>query len=218
MKFDLSQYLNLCREKSQRVDPNLVKYYLYQLLQGVQYCHSHTVLHRDLKPSNLLIDGDGLIKISDFGLARVFQLPTRVMSKEVVTVWYRAPELLLGGDYSTPIDIWSVGCIFYEMALGRPMATGDSELDQLFRIFQLFGTPTEKSWPGCQSLENFNPNFPNLSPSKFVELEEIVGEDGLALFMKLMVYNPKDRISAKRALSHSYFDNIRAYYGKLIAK
>ena len=91
---------------------------MYQLLDGIAYCHKHRVLHRDLKPQNLLIDNQGRIKLADFGLARAFGLPVRMYTHEVVTLWYRAPEILLGTkSYSMGVDIWSLGCIFAEMVI-----------------------------------------------------------------------------------------------------
>jgi len=95
---------------------HMVKSYMYQMLQGIAFCHAHRVLHRDLKPQNLLIDRNGMLKLADFGLARAFGIPVRTYTHEVVTLWYRAPEILLGSKhYSTPVDLWSVGCIFAEM-------------------------------------------------------------------------------------------------------
>lgn len=111
--------------------------YLKQILEGILFCHQRRVLHRDLKPQNLLIDQRGNIKVADFGLARAFGIPMRVYTHEVVTLWYRAPEVLLGASrYSTPIDIWSIACIFAEMVNRKPLFHGDSEIDQLFRIFR----------------------------------------------------------------------------------
>lgn len=111
--------------------------YLYQLLSGLAFCHSRRVLHRDLKPQNLLIDQHGSLKLADFGLARAIGIPVRTYTHEVVTLWYRAPEILLGSKhYSTAVDIWSVGCIFAEMAMQVPLFPGDSEIDQLYKIFR----------------------------------------------------------------------------------
>merc|ERR1719271_1550738 len=113
-----------------------------QLLEAVHCLHAHRILHRDLKPQNLLIDKNGRIKVADFGLARAFNVPIKPFTHEVVTLWYRAPEILLGIDrYSTPVDIWSCGCIFAEMATGKALFPGDSEIDTLFKIFQVLGTP-----------------------------------------------------------------------------
>ncbi len=114
LDFDLKKYLD---QNGGPLHPQLVKSYLYQMLDGIAYCHSKRILHRDLKPQNLLIDKTGKIKLADFGLARAFGIPIKTLTHEILTLWYRAPEILLGQkEYSTPVDIWSVGCIFYEMA------------------------------------------------------------------------------------------------------
>lgn len=111
--------------------------FTHQLVRGIYYCHAHRILHRDLKPQNLLIDKSGNLKLADFGLARAFGIPLRTYTHEVVTLWYRAPEVLLGSrHYSTAIDMWSVGCIFAEMAMKSPLFPGDSEIDEIFRIFR----------------------------------------------------------------------------------
>lgn len=115
----------------------VVRRFLMQLCQGIKYCHSHRVLHRDLKPQNLLISSSGNLKLADFGLARAFGVPLRTYTHEVVTLWYRAPEILLGGrQYSTGVDMWSVGCIFAEMCTRKPLFPGDSEIDEIFKIFR----------------------------------------------------------------------------------
>lgn len=118
--------------------PETVKKFTYQIIQATAFCHAHRVMHRDLKPQNLLIDSEGNVKLADFGLARAFGLPIKTYTHEVVTLWYRAPEVLLGAkEYSTPIDMWSIGCIFAEMAQRRALFIGDSEIDQIFKIFQV---------------------------------------------------------------------------------
>jgi len=156
LTMDLKKYLDTAIPPHEMMSAHLLKSYCYQLLQAILFCHQRRVLHRDLKPQNLLIDKSGAIKVADFGLARAFGVPVRVYTHEVVTLWYRAPEILLGASkYSCPVDIWSIGCIFAEMANKRPLFQGDSEIDQLFRIFRVLKTPTEDLWPGVSSLPDY---------------------------------------------------------------
>ncbi|KAK9194660.1 hypothetical protein WN944_005367 [Citrus x changshan-huyou] len=165
LDLDLKKHMDSCPDFAN--DPRLIKTFLYQILRGIAYCHSHRVLHRDLKPQNLLIDRrTNALKLADFGLARAFGIPVRTFTHEVVTLWYRAPEILLGSrHYSTPVDVWSVGCIFAEMVNQRPLFPGDSEIDELFKIFRVLGTPNEDTWPGVTSLPDFKSAFPKW-PSK----------------------------------------------------
>lgn len=131
---DLKHYIDLHGGK---LPMEKVKSFLYQQLRGVAYCHAHSVLHRDLKPQNLLINKEGELKLCDFGLARAFGIPVKKLTHEVVTLWYRAPDVLLGSQrYGTAVDIWSVGCIFAEMLTGKPLFPGKTELMQLKKIFQ----------------------------------------------------------------------------------
>lgn len=119
------------------LNQSVIQKFMWQLCDGVRYCHSRRILHRDLKPQNLLISRDGDLKLADFGLARAFGVPLRTYTHEVVTLWYRAPEILLGGrQYSTGVDMWSVGCIFAEMCTRKPLFPGDSEIDEIFKIFR----------------------------------------------------------------------------------
>ncbi|KAF5744077.1 putative ATP binding protein [Tripterygium wilfordii] len=125
-----------------------VKCYMQQLLSGLDHCHRHGVLHRDVKGSNLLIDGNGILKIADFGLASFFDPHNSVpLTSRVVTLWYRPPELLLGASkYGVAIDLWSTGCILGELYAGKPILPGKTEVEQLHKIFKLCGSPSEDYW------------------------------------------------------------------------
>jgi len=209
LTMDLKKYMDTNIPKDGQMDPKLTKSYTYQLLQGMLFCHQRRVLHRDMKPQNLLIDKNGCIKIADFGLARAFGIPVRVYTHEVVTLWYRAPEVLLGSPkYSCPIDIWSIGTIFAEMVNRRPLFQGDSEIDQLFRIFRVLRTPTEELWPGVTQLPDFKATFPNWSSFNLKSSMKKIDPAGLDLLEQMLVYDPSKRISAKKALLHPYFDDL----------
>lgn len=189
--------------------PAVVKDLSLQLTSGIEYCHSHRVIHRDLKPQNLLVDKVMQLKIADFGLARAFLLPMPKYTHEVVTVWYRPPEILLGSDvYCISVDMWAVGCIIAEMATGAPLFPGDSEVGTVFMIFQKLGTPTEEMWPGLSELRDFKPTFPKWPPRGWHNIRNTVikvGLDGVDLLEQLLQYNPSHRMSARRALHHQYF-------------
>ncbi|KAG0002464.1 Cyclin-dependent kinase catalytic subunit [Modicella reniformis] len=212
LDLDLKKYMDtLPMTNISGLPPDQVKEYLYQLIKGVEYCHVRRILHRDLKPQNLLIDEARKLKLADFGLARAFGIPLRPYTHEVVTLWYRAPEILLGSQqYSTAVDIWSVGCIFAEMVLKKPLFPGDSEIDELFRIFRLRGTPTEDLWPGVTSLRDWKPVFPQWHRQPLKETLPTLCDEGIDLLEKMIEYNPAHRISAKRALLHPYFDSVRS--------
>jgi cyclin-dependent kinase len=184
------------------------KSFLMQLLRGLAYCHDKHVLHRDLKPQNLLISKAGELKLADFGLARAFgTVPVRGFSHEVVTLWYRAPDVLLGSThYSTPIDIWSAGCILAEMVNGRALFPGSSATDQLQKIFKIMGTPTPEIFPGLTELPDWETQ---VGPAQVAQpLSKIcpnLDADGLDLLAQMLHYDPTKRITAKGALDHPYF-------------
>lgn len=187
--------------------PKLVKSYMHQMLDAIAFCHMHRILHRDLKPQNLLIDRDGHLKLADFGLARSFNFPMRTYTHEVVTLWYRAPEILLGTKfYATGVDIWSLGCIFAEMILKRPLFPGDSEIDQLYRIFRTMSTPDEDNWPGVSQLPDYKRTFPRWEAQPIPD--DIARYKAHDLFEQLMVYDPTQRISARNAMMLPYFDDV----------
>lgn len=190
--------------------PLLVKSYLFQCCRGLAFCHARGVMHRDLKPQNLLVTMDGRLKLADFGLARAFCPPIRPLTHEVVTLWYRPPEILLGSQtYAPPVDIWGIGTIFVEMVNKRPLFPGDSEIDQLFKIFRQLGTPTEEVWPGVTQLQDWNQAFPKWVKTNYAKtVTDNLDNLGLDLLEKFLLYSPKDRITAKDALNHPYFDDL----------
>jgi len=202
---DLKKYMESCQGPLD----SLVKSYLYQCLRGLEYCHARGVMHRDMKPQNLLVSKDGQLKLADFGLARAFCPPIRPLTHEVVTLWYRPPEILLGSQtYAPPVDVWACGTILVEMATKRPMFPGDSEIDELFKMFRLLGTPTEEIWPGVTNLPDWNSAFPRWPKLKLSKAAPNLEDSGIDLLEKLLAYDPRNRISARRALSHPYFDDL----------
>ena len=202
IEIDLRKFLINLKEKM--LNENLVKNFLYKILDAVAYCHSKKIIHRDLKPQNILTAKNGeIVKVADFGLARAFSIPIRPYTKEVLTLWYRAPELLLGiNEYSTPVDIWSIGCIFAELILKQPLFKGEYEIEQLFKIFHVLGTPNKDIWPEVETLPNFSHEFPKFKPIKFEEYFIGLDKNGIDLLKQMLVYDPNQRITAKQALMH----------------
>lgn len=204
LEYDLKKFM----QRNGPLTPAQVKSFTYQLLLGIEHCHAHRIMHRDLKPQNLLIDRKGVMKLADFGLARAYGLPIKTYTHEVVTLWYRAPEILLGQkQYSTSVDLWSTGCIFAEMAMKKPLFAGDSEIDEIFKIFKIHGTPTEETWPGVTKLKDFKSTFPKFKAVPVTEYAKDMDPLAQDLLAKMIALDPAKRISARLALQHVFFIN-----------
>ena len=200
LDFDLKKFLD---QHEEGLDMAVTASLLYQLCRGIAACHRAKALHRDLKPQNLLINREGDLKLADFGLARSFGIPVRAYTHEVVTLWYRAPDVLMGNRrYSTPVDAWSIGCIFAEMHLGRPLFPGASDADQLNLIFAALGTPDASVYPDIATLPDYKPAsyraFP--APASLASLVPNLHPDGVDLFSRFLAHDPAKRITAEAAL------------------
>ncbi|KAK0595067.1 hypothetical protein LWI29_003132 [Acer saccharum] len=193
LDMDLKKYMDSCTDFAN--NPHAMKTFLRQILCGVACYHSHRVLHRDLKPQNLLIDcRTSTIKLADFGLARACSVPIRTYSHE-----------LGSRNYSTSVDVWSIGCIFAEMVNQKPPFPGMSEIDQLHNIFSIMGTPDEDTWPGVFFLPDFRPFFPLRFPKDLATFVPNLDPVGVDLLSKMLCMDPKKRNTAKSALEHEYF-------------
>ena len=191
-----------------------VKRMMHQLLSATDFMHRRWYLHRDLKTSNLLYSSDGKLIVCDFGLARRYGSPLKAYTQPVITLWYRPPELMLGATlYSTEVDIWSVGCIFAELLLGKPLMAGQGEVNQLELTFKLCGSPTAESWPGYAELPGtakfkWKPTRPTLRgilPAQSYTGAPYLSATGLDLLSRLLAIDPAQRISAEDALEHDWF-------------
>lgn len=213
---------------SQPFTESEVKCITLQVLRALKYMHDRYIIHRDLKVSNLLMTDKGCIKVgkygmnlilrhrsyintitisADFGLARLFGNPSKPMTPQMVTLWYRAPELLLGSrTHTTSIDMWAFGCILGELLLGKPLLPGTSEIAQLDMIIDLIGAPSESIWPGYKDLPAVQ-NF-TLSHQPYNNLKtkfEMIGPAGRRLLNTLFIYNPSTRATADDCLNSKYF-------------
>lgn len=176
---------------------------LKQLIRALSFCHSHRTFHRDIKPGNVFMNNDGTVKLGDFGLARAIRSTSKHFTPEVISLWYRAPEILLKmPSYTTAVDMWSVGVIFGEMIIKRQIFCGSTEEEQLIKIFELLGIPDDQSWPGISKYPH--PEVVEPSETTVNEMFHRVGDLGLSLLKSLLVMNPDKRITADRALNHPF--------------
>ncbi|KAK5974609.1 Serine/threonine-protein kinase ICK, partial [Trichostrongylus colubriformis] len=187
----------LMKDRDRYFPESVIRNIIYQILQGLAFMHRNGYFHRDMKPENIMCNGTELVKIADFGLAR------EVRSKPpytdyVSTRWYRAPEILLRStSYNSPIDIWALGCIMAELYMLRPLFPGTSELDQLFKIVTIMGTPNKEDWPeGHQLATAMNFRFPQAPPTPMETIVNTAGKDGMKLMMGMMMWNPEKRPNA----------------------
>ncbi|EKM60047.1 uncharacterized protein PHACADRAFT_170622 [Phanerochaete carnosa HHB-10118-sp] len=229
MVFDYAEhdFLQLIHHHSQTLRTSIsfpvLKSLTFQLLNGLLYLHSCHIIHRDLKPANILITADGVVKIGDLGLARLTYSPLQALytgDKVVVTIWYRAPELLLGAKhYNKAIDIWAVGCVVAELASLRPIFKGEEakldskknvpfQKDQMLKIFEILGTPDERDWPGVKDMPEY-PNMKRLDPytNRLRDWcsNRMKSQLGYEFLKQTFVYDPDKRLTAHAALKHKWF-------------
>lgn len=195
-----------------RYTPADIKSWMLMLMRGVWFCHQNFVLHRDIKPNNLLIAANGEIKLADFGLARSFADPWGEMTSQVITSWYRPPELFYRARYyGGAVDIWSCGCVFAELINRVVFIMGippDSEVNMVRMICEKVGTPTEENWPGVTKLRNYlvpEEAIPERSRASWLEQFRTIGEDGVDLLIAMMQLDPNKRLTAEGVLRHKYF-------------
>lgn len=211
VEHDLKSLMETMKHKKQVFLPGEVKCLIQQLMRAVAHLHDNWILHRDLKTSNLLLSHKGILKVGDFGLAREYGSPLKEYTSIVVTLWYRAPELLLCcKEYSTSIDVWSCGCIFAELLAMAPLFPGKSEVDQLNRIFKDLGTPNERVWPGYDQLPLVKKmTFTDYPISQLrKKFTNFTSDLGLSLLQGLLTYDPKQRLTADSSLKSNYFKEL----------
>lgn len=192
------------------LEPIHKEYIIYQLIKCLKYMHSAELIHRDIKPANLLLDSNCLVKVCDFGLCRSVgqvQATSSVLTDYVATRWYRAPEILLGSTcYTKAVDIWSVGCILGEMLLGKPIFPGSSTMNQLDKIMEITGLPTQEDIASIKSpfAATMLDSLPSPKIKKMAEMFPRADANALDLIKKCLYFNPSKRVSATDCLSHPY--------------
>jgi len=201
---------NIIYNKKLFLKEDQIRKYMEMTISGMKFCHDNFILHRDLKPSNLLIGLNGQIRIADFGLAKSYPTSGN-MTPTVVTIWYRAPELLFGArHYSAAVDVWAIGCIFAELMIRRPIfqAMSDSNIEQLQKIFNVIGTPTEENWPNVKLL----PQYVEFEKRDPLSLSELIVEkcrqsqEAYDLLASFLLHDPRKRYTLAEALKSPYMN------------
>jgi len=207
----LSRILSINYQSRKQLDPFIAKLYAYQMLLSIKYIHSIGITHRDIKPQNILVDQKtNIIKLCDFGSAKKLIQGQKSLAY-ICSRYYRAPELIFGAtNYDSQIDVWSMGCVIVELVLGRPLFPGSSPSDQLVEIIKILGTPTK------EDILSMNPQFqdhkfPSIKPTPWEKVfrNRKIPEHFIDLISKLLVFNPKVRLTAEKALKHVYFEEIK---------
>ncbi|EOA32467.1 hypothetical protein CARUB_v10015744mg [Capsella rubella] len=206
MEHDLE---GLCSSPDINFTEAQIKCYMKQLLWGVEHCHLRGIMHRDIKAANILVNNKGVLKLADFGLANIVTPRNKnQLTSRVVTLWYRAPELLMGStSYSVSVDLWSVGCVFAEILTGRPLLKGRTEIEQLHKIYKLCGSPDEEFWQKNKlhpQTKMFRPQhqYEGSLRERFDEFPETA----INLLENLLAIDPEKRGTASSALMSEYFN------------
>ncbi|KAI0343226.1 Pkinase-domain-containing protein [Trametopsis cervina] len=209
MEADLHQII----KSGQKLTIEHVQYFVYQILRGMKYIHSASVVHRDLKPGNLLVNADCELKICDFGLSRGFDaVPDEgasMMTEYVATRWYRAPEIMLAyRSYGTAVDVWAIGCIVAELMVGRPLFKGKDYVDQMNKILEILGTPDDKVMKriGSEKAQAYIKSLPRRRPQALHKIVPAADHQALDFLGKLILFDPTERPSAAQALAHPWLD------------
>lgn len=206
MKENLYQMMKARYEKNRYFQDSMIRNIMFQVFQGLTFMHKHGYFHRDIKPENLLCNGSDNVKIADFGLAR--EIRSRPPYTDYVsTRWYRAPEVLLRStNYSSPIDVWACGAIMAELYSLKPLFPGSSEVDEIFRIVRVLGTPAKEDWPeGLKLAQGMNFKFPQCVPTPLQQLLPNASKEALQLMKDCLAWNPAKRPTAAQCLKYPYF-------------